>query len=35
MYANNEMGAIQPISELADLAEKYQIILHTDAVSLW
>ena len=32
MYANNEIGTIQPISELADLAEKYQIILHTDAV---
>jgi cysteine desulfurase len=32
MYANNEIGTIQPIEELAEISERYQIILHTDAV---
>ncbi|GCE28392.1 cysteine desulfurase [Dictyobacter alpinus] len=31
MYANNETGTIQPISELADLARRHRILLHTDA----
>ncbi|MFQ6025398.1 MAG: cysteine desulfurase family protein [Nitrosopumilaceae archaeon] len=32
MYANNEVGTIQPIKEIADIANKKEIIFHTDAV---
>ncbi len=32
MYANNEIGTIQPIKEMAKLAKKEGIIFHTDAV---
>jgi cysteine desulfurase len=32
MYVNNEIGTIQPISAIAELAEKHNIIFHTDAV---
>ena len=32
MFANNEIGTIQPIKELADIARKHKIIFHTDAV---
>ena len=32
MYANNEVGSIQPIKEISDIAKKHKIILHTDAV---
>lgn len=32
MYANNELGSIQPISELASVAHQYGAIFHTDAV---
>ena len=31
MHANNEVGTIQPIAEIANLARKYNIIFHTDA----
>jgi cysteine desulfurase len=31
MYANNEIGVIQPISEIGALAKKHGILLHTDA----
>ncbi|MBN1350770.1 selenide, water dikinase SelD [candidate division KSB1 bacterium] len=31
MHANNEVGTIQPIQELADLAKEHNIIFHTDA----
>ena len=31
MYANNEIGTIQPISEIAKLCHKYNTILHSDA----
>jgi cysteine desulfurase len=31
MHANNEVGTIQPISEIATLAKKNQIAFHTDA----
>jgi len=31
MHANNETGAIQPISEIAEIAKKHNIITHTDA----
>jgi len=32
MYANNEIGTIQPIKELSTIAHRYGILLHTDAV---
>lgn len=32
MHANNETGSIQPIAEIARLAEKRNVFLHTDAV---
>jgi len=32
MYANNEIGTINPIPELAGLAKESQILFHTDAV---
>jgi cysteine desulfurase len=35
MYANNEIGTIQPIKELAQIAKKSGIIFHTDAVQAY
>jgi cysteine desulfurase len=32
MHANNEVGTINPIAELAELAEARKILFHTDAV---
>jgi cysteine desulfurase len=32
MAANNEVGTVQPVSELAELAQAHQIPFHTDAV---
>lgn len=32
MYANNEIGTINPIADLADVAKANNILLHTDAV---
>jgi len=32
MFANNEIGAIQPIKEIGIIAKKYKILFHTDAV---
>ena len=32
MYANNEVGTIQPIKELGQVARDHNIIFHTDAV---
>jgi len=32
MYANNEIGSIQPIKKLAAVAKKNNILFHTDAV---
>jgi cysteine desulfurase len=31
MYANNEIGTIQPIKEIAQIAHKHKTIFHTDA----
>ncbi len=32
MYANNEIGTIQPINELAAICHKHNVLFHTDAV---
>ena len=32
MYANNEMGAVQPIKEIGEIAKKHSVAFHTDAV---
>ena len=32
MFANNEVGTIQPIKEISKICNQYQIPLHTDAV---
>lgn len=32
MYANNEVGTIQPISEIAQICKQHRVLLHTDAV---
>ncbi len=32
MYANNEIGTIEPIKELASIAHKHGVLFHTDAV---
>jgi cysteine desulfurase len=32
MWANNEVGTVQPIAELAEVARDYQIPFHSDAV---
>ncbi len=35
MFANNEMGAIQPIGEIGQIARQNGIIFHTDAVQAY
>ena len=32
MFANNEIGTIQPIKKLAEIAHKHRCLFHTDAV---
>ena len=32
MWANNEVGTVQPIGEIAELAQRYGVPLHVDAV---
>ncbi|MCX6774631.1 MAG: cysteine desulfurase family protein, partial [DPANN group archaeon] len=31
MYANNEIGTIQPINEIAEVCRKHEVLFHTDA----
>jgi cysteine desulfurase len=33
MYANNEIGTIQPIKEIARLTRQHGVVLHTDAIA--
>ena len=35
MYANNEIGTIQPIDELGRMAKRRKILFHTDAVQAY
>ena len=32
MFANNEIGTIEPVKEIGDIARKHNVLFHTDAV---
>ena len=35
MFANNEIGSIQPIKEIGEIAKKHKVLFHTDAVQAY
>lgn len=35
MYANNEIGTLQPIAEIGEIAHKHGVLFHTDAVQAY
>lgn len=35
MFANNEIGTIQPIKELGEICEKHKVLFHVDAVQAY
>lgn len=35
MYANNEIGTVQPVKQIARIAKKHGILFHTDAVQAY
>lgn len=35
MYANNEIGSIQPVKEIGEIAHKHGVLFHTDAVQAY
>ena len=35
MYANNEIGSIQPIRQIGQITHRKQVLFHTDAVQAY